>query len=573
MHKIKTVLLTISAVLLLVSCGNIAPVRDTSSIDEMQKAVDDSITSNIDGAQQATNGAAAPADVSLALIPPLQFGGKPVEQMEEKFDIAVDKASAREFFMGLVKGTPYNMVVHPQVSGEISLELQSVSIDEVMQVVRSVYGYSYKKTGKLYQVMPSGLRSEIFKVDYLNIEREGFSETQVSAGRITDAGTSGVSNSDSSDNDSNKNDDNTSGGQGVIGTRIRTHALSSFWQELHNTLELLVGTGKGQSIVITPQVGIVVVRALPQELESVRDYLKKSELILRRQVIIEAKILEVELNDSFQAGVDWQALGKPSDGKTITVGSAAEALINPEKIGGIFSVNAQLNDFAVMIDLLETQGVVQVLSSPRISTVNNQKAVIKVGTDEFFVTEVTNTTTTSSGSTTNNPSVELTPFFSGISLDVTPQISEDGEVILHVHPSISKVEDQQKEVAFGDQLLGLPLALSTIRETDSIIFAQSGQVVVIGGLMQNVSKDVDAGTPFLKDLPLFGPAFQQKRQVSVKSELVILLKPVVMGSEEWNTELQKSSDRFNDLRTRMDREYTEQTQQNSQHNNQQDNTQ
>lgn len=565
MRKMKITLTILATLLLLISCANMVPARDTSSIEEMQTAVDEGIGSNVTSAETIT---AAPDDVSLALMPALQFGGKPAEIAEEKFDIAVDKASAKEFFMGLVKGTRYNMVVHPQVSGEISLELRDVSIDEVMQVVRSIYGYSYKKSGQLYQVMPSGLRSEIFKVDYLNVDREGFSETQVSAGRVTDAGSSGVSNSDGNDNDSNKNDDSSSSGQGVIGTRIRTHAQSSFWGELHNTLQLLVGNDKGQSIVITPQVGIVVVRAMSDELEAVREYLKKAELILRRQVIIEAKILEVELNDSFQAGVDWTALGKPSDGKTINVGSAAEAVINPDKIGGIFSVNAQLSDFAAMIELLETQGVVQVLSSPRISTVNNQKAVIKVGTDEFFVTEVTNTTTTSSGSTTNNPSVELTPFFSGISLDVTPQISEDREVILHVHPSISKVEDQQKVVAFGDDLLDLPLALSTIRETDSIIFARSGQVVVIGGLMQNISKDVDAGTPFLKDLPLFGPAFRQKRQISVKSELVILLKPVVMGSDEWNAELQKSSERFNDFRERISPESSQPNSERTQDNTQ-----
>lgn len=540
--------------MLLWGCESVSPVRDTSSIDEMQKAVNESIASNNAGQSQSGESTAAPTDVSQALIPPLQFGGQSTVIQEEKFDIAVDKAPAKEFFMGLVKGTRYNMVVHPEVSGKISLELQRVSVDEVMNVVRSVYGYSYKKKGHLYQVMPSGLRSEVFKVDYLNIERDGLSETQVSAGRVTDSGSSGSSSSDGSDNDSNSNEDSSGGGGGVIGTQIRTRAQSNFWGELHASLQLLVGSDKGQSIVITPQAGIVVVRAEPEELESVRDYLNKAELILRRQVIIEAKILEVELNDGFQAGVDWQAIGEPSDGKSITVGTSSETIINPDDIAGIFSVGAQLNDFTAMIELLETQGVVQVLSSPRISTVNNQKAVIKVGTDEFFVTEVTNTTTTSSGSTSNNPSVELTPFFSGISLDVTPQISEDNEVILHIHPSISKVEDQQKEIIFGDDLINLPLAFSTIRETDSIVFAKSGQVVVIGGLMQNISKDIDSGTPYLQHIPFIGGAFKQKRQQSVKSELVILLKPVVMGTSDWNAELQKSADQFDNFRQRIDSE-------------------
>lgn len=544
----KVVLL---ATAMLVGCESVAPVRDTSSIEEMQQTVNDSIEANQRDTKAESN-ETVPSAVTQALMPPLQFGGVPSSVGEERFDIAVEQAAAKEFFMSLVKGTRYNMVVHPEVGGEISLELQRVTVDEVMDIVRSVYGYAYKRKGDLYQVMPSGLRTEVFKVDYLNIQREGYSETQVSAGRVTDSGSSGVSSSDSSDNNSNKNDDSTSGGSGVVGTKITTHAQSDFWSELQGTLQLLVGSDKGQSVVITPQAGIVVVKGMPDELEGVREYLKKAELILRRQVIIEAKILEVELKDGFQAGVNWNALGNPSSGKTIEVGNSSEMIINPNDIAGVFSINAQLKDFTAVIELLETQGAVQVLSSPRISTVNNQKAVIKVGSDEFFVTEVTNSTTTSSGSTTNNPSVELTPFFSGISLDVTPQISDDNEVVLHIHPSVSQVQDQQKEVAFGDSVLNLPLALSTIRETDSIIFANSGQVVVIGGLMQNLSRDVDAGTPYLQHIPFVGGMFKQKRQESVKSELVILLKPVVMGSDDWNSELRKSASKFDEFRDHME---------------------
>ena len=123
-----------------------------------------------------------------------------------------------------------------------------------------------------------------------------------------------------------------------------------------------------------------------------------------------------------------------------------------------------------------------VLSSPRIATMNNQKAVIKVGTDEFFVTDISSTTVTGAATTTS-PSIELTPFFSGVALDVTPQISEQGEITLHVHPSVSRVEDQIKSIEFGtdDTTLTVPLARSTVREADSIVRARNGQVVVIGG--------------------------------------------------------------------------------------------
>jgi MSHA biogenesis protein MshL len=194
---------------------------------------------------------------------------------------------------------------------------------------------------------------------------------------------------------------------------------------------------------------------------------------------------------------------------------------------------------------------VQVLSSPRISTVNNQKAVIKVGQDEFFVTDISNTTTTVTGSTTNNPEIELTPFFSGIALDVTPQIGENDEIILHIHPSISKVDDQVKTITLGDEVVELPLALSTIRESDSIVFAKSGQIVVLGGLMQDRAIDQSTGLPFFQSIPVFGYLFGQQRQAMVKSELVILLKPVIVGSSNTSGLLDDSQRRIKSFRETM----------------------
>jgi MSHA biogenesis protein MshL len=192
-------------------------------------------------------------------------------------------------------------------------------------------------------------------------------------------------------------------------------------------------------------------------------------------------------------------------------------------LGSTFTLNASFTDFEAIIDLLETQGTVQVLSSPRISTVNNQKAVIKVGSDEFFVTDISTTTVTAGSAINTNDSPELTPFFSGIALDVTPQISSAGVVTLHVHPTVSDVTEQRKSIAGDD----VPLAASTIRESDSIVRARSGQIVVIGGLMETSSSDSDAGVPWLSKVPVLGYAFKQKQQSSVKRELVILLKPVV----------------------------------------------
>ena len=218
----------------------------------------------------------------------------------------------------------------------------------------------------------------------------------------------------------------------------------------------------------------------------------------------------------------------------------------------MFSVAINSGNFNTFIELLQLQGNVQVLSSPRIATLNNQKALIKVGTDEFFVTDVSNTTTVGTTTNTSNPSVELTPFFSGIALDVTPQISESGIVTLHIHPSVSQVVDQEKTIEIAGFTQTLPLALSTVRESDSIVRAQNGQVVVVGGLMLDSLDDDHAKPPLLGDIPGLGELFRHNRRRSLKSELVILLRPIVVQDQgEWVDALRVSGDSFNRLKQHL----------------------
>nr|MBL0711612.1 hypothetical protein [Colwellia sp.] len=164
-------------------------------------------------------------------------------------------------------------------------------------------------------------------------------------------------------------------------------------------------------------------------------------------------------------------------------------------------------------------------------------AIIKVGEDEYFVTDVSSTTTTGT-STTTIPEVELTPFFSGISLDVTPQIDEDGSVILHVHTSVTRTEEQNKTIVLGKETLVLPLAQSRVRESDTIIRAKSGEVVIIGGLIETYKIDLESKTPFLGDIPYLGELFKSKSEKTQKRELVIMLKPIVVGQDTWKTQLQ-----------------------------------
>ena len=500
--------------------------------------------------------APVPMEVAEALVPLLDPVFEDYDPSAERFDISVTDLPPREFFQTLVRDTPFNVVVHPEIAGNVTLSLKNVTLDEILSLTRDLYGFEFEREGLLYRILPGGLRTEIFKVSYLNMSRTGGSEIQVSAGQVSNARSGNSQNQQSSNNSQDNNRDQQGSAQGVTGTHISTRSESNFWSQLQFTLDTIVGSGEGRAVVTSPESGMIVVRAMPAELRTVEDYLERSELIMQRQVILEAKILEVRLNEGFRQGISWSDIAELNDDlnpdgspqKVASFGLAGDPISNPG-LEGVFSTALQFRDFDALIQLLSSQGSVQVLSSPRIATVNNQKAVIKVGSDEFLVTEIrVDQNNNVNSNNTTNTDVELTPFFSGIALDVTPQIGEDGRVILHVHPSISEVTDQTKVVSLGDRDLTLPLARSTIRETDSVISAYSGQVVVIGGLISDTSQIDRVGVPVLGRLPVVGNAFSQKSETKTKSELVILIRPIIASPENMRQDIADTRSRFTQLR-------------------------
>lgn len=549
-----------AAALLLAGCAGPMEREPESgpTLDRIREALDEGAAAN--------ESDETPADVEAALMPGMdeQLSGEQADAgtQTERFDLSVTNATARSFFMGLVEGTPYNMVVHPDVEGEISLELKDVTVPEVMDIARRVYGYEFERRSTGYIVMPARMESQIFYVDYLNVNRGGESNMRVSSGEVTSA-----SNGDGNDNGGDSRDRSP-------GSRIGTSSDANFWGTLRETVRSIVGSGEGRSVVIDPQAGLVVVRAMPGELRDVRGYLSAAQENLQRQVVLEAKIIEVQLSESNETGINWAALGDGANGDAVIAGQGTISQGNTDVLtdsgafdptsvtspgsaggafdfGGIFAVGARANDFAALIRLLDTQGDVQVLSSPRVSTLNNQKAVIKVGDDEFFVTDIETDTDTTAATSTRSVDVDLTPFFSGIALDVTPQISESGNITLHVHPTVSEVTDQQKTITFAGQEQSLPLAVSQVRESDSVVRAKDGQVIVIGGLMQDESRRNRAQPGGLGDLPLIGGAFRQKADSSSRSELVILLRPMITGggSDDWSEQIQEMRKRLPDEET------------------------
>lgn len=497
--------------------------------------------------EQSQNKVAPPPSVQAALIPPLDIAGS--SGAGPRFDVAVNDMPARDFFLSLMQSAGQNLLVHPEVTGNITFSLSNVNLEEVLAAVRDSYGYDYRRTSYGYQIQPNQAITRTYDLNYLNVQRLGTTDTRVSSGQVTSSDNTGVGVGGTTTSSTSST---------VNASQLLTSSNVDFWAEIREVIAMMIGNEEGNQVVVNPQAGLLVVRAASADQQAVENFLRQAQRNLQRQVILETKILEVNLSDGFQAGINWSFL---QGQKGISLGGFATTaggvnipnipLEGPGGIGGVFGATFDFGNFEGVVQLLETQGDVRVLSSPRISTLNNQKAVIKVGTDEFFVTDVSTTTTSLAGGTTApDLDITLTPFFSGISLDVTPQIDENDQITLHVRPTVSRVQDQNKSIQLGsaDNVFNLPLALSTTRQSDSIVRARSGQVVVIGGLLENRNSNDDANVPWLSKLPFAGALFQQQRKSLEQTELVILMRPQVVNDQVWLDELRKSSESFRSTR-------------------------
>lgn len=552
-------LLLLIGFLLNAGCDRFVHPLHGMAIDQMHDVIQDGIKADSveRGCYKRKKPYIVPASVSNALLPDFASRSKKHCIRQKRFDISANQIPAKVFFMSLVEGTPYNMAVNPNVSGTITLELKNVTIREALEAVRDTYGFEFHKTSYGYEVLPPKLETKIFTLNYLDVKRKGKSVTEMTSGQISEQ----VTSSTIGGTTYSPTPISTGGNQTTTaGVEVDTRSEADFWRGIEISLKGMVGNQNGRSVVVNRQSGVVIVRAFPPELHQVTRFLERIQTNIERQVILEAKVMEVQLNDQFQAGIDWNLIGKVIED---TEGGIAQSATfhqfdntDLKDFNSIFTIRIK-GDFGALIKLLQTQGNVQVLSSPRISTLNNQKAVIKVGTDQFFVTGVS-TTNVTSGSLVNNvfptQNINLTPFFSGVTLDVTPQISSCGEVILHIHPTVSLVRDQEKTIVLGNTGIGntqntyiLPLAQSTIRESDNIVRAKNGQVIVIGGLLQNDMREQIAGVPVLSKLPFLGSFFRRTEQLSSKIELVILLRPRITNNKVWRDELKQADKTYDNM--------------------------
>ncbi len=514
-----------------------------------------------------------PEQVLRALVPPLTSDvPRPAALAEPRFDLAVTGATAAQVFQAIGSGSRYSILLPPALQGgAISLSLKDVTAREALDVMRELYGFEYRHDGNRVYVQQAALQTRVFHVSYPSTRRVGRSDTRVSSGSISsNAGTAGAAATTSA----------------AEGSQVTSTSDADFWKELDIGLKMVVGSEAGRQVVSSHHSGVVVVRAFPRELREVENYLRAARLSIDRQVMLEAKIVEVSLKEGFESGINWSGLkdgnhrfsigadasrvwipgsigtaaGIPPNALVTNVDASttpatvipttlAQLLSSPATGMGVLNMALTTGSFAGLLSFLETQGAVHVLSSPRVAAINNQKAVLRVGTDDFFITNVSTTATSSASGSVVTPSITVQPFFSGISLDVTPQIDAEGMVTLHIRPSVSQVSERSRVVNLGTMgSFTLPLASSNVNETDTVVRVQDGNIVAIGGLMQQVQTDDDAKVPGVGDVPLAGQLFKRSNRRLEKREVVFLIKPtVIKGEAQWQADMASTAERLGNL--------------------------
>lgn len=572
----------ISLLMLLSACGSSYPPRQGETLGLIQ--------SEMKAAEALQNKRAQDA-IEQAMLPakPSSNGSRNIKS-EPRFDLVVNEAPARQVFTAIVSGTRYSILMPPELTGRITVNLKNVNIREALEAIRELHGYDYKVQGTRIIVQPNTIQTRVFQINYLASKRLGTSELAISSGSLINASPSGSGSAGISQSTPGAIGQGGAGGaQGPAASRVQTSSDVDFWSNLETALTALLaasgnggapvgvaGAGESPAVVVNKMSGVVVVRAMPRELRMIENYLRVTQTVVERQVMLEAKIMEVTLSESHQAGVNWGAFGS-GNGAFAAGSSGPNSLLRPLSAtntpqtltdnlahtvlpglagsmvtgaNGLVGLAFQTANFAMLLNFLESQGSVEVLSSPRIATLNNQKAVLKVGTDETFITgfTVSASTTTVGGvsSATAVPTPTTSTLFSGISLDVMPQIDETGQIVLHVHPSVSKVTETQKSFNLGSAggTITLPLASRSVNESDSIVRVLNGNIVAIGGLMSQDQIVERSGLPGTTQSSM-GVVVGQRGSSLKKRELVILLKPTVIdGAAAWTKDLEDTGERL-----------------------------
>lgn len=482
-----------------------------------------------------------PRTVSIPDVQPRPAALRLLEQT--RFSLNVQDAELASLVLGLGRDSPFNTVVDPGLEGRVTADFRDLSLREILDQLLRPRGYRYAVNGNVLRVSRSQRGTRTYRIDYPNYARRGTSDLSIS-GAIAVKPDIGAGESGSSAED-------------VSTTGIQTTQVVDFWTELEEGLRGIVMAGEedgveeeesakegvpalaNRRVVVARQAGIVTVTAEPERLHEVEIYLQEVALSTQRQVLIDVQILEVDIGDDLSLGVDWEAAFDVNNtegvaARTLNIGSEPANIVSdlaPVLTGGGFLFGIASDEIGVLLSALASQRNVRVVSTPRLATLNNHKALIKVVRNEvFFVAEVETQILENVGAEVTTEFVpQIVPV--GVTLDITPQISDDDQITMHVHPSISEVVDIVPQ-PIADPSLDVAGSLPVIdlRETDTVMRVEDRQTILIGGLIQSRELDRQRKVPLLGEIPWLGQLFRLSEVEETRSELVILVTPTVLDA-------------------------------------------
>ncbi|MFA4916736.1 MAG: secretin N-terminal domain-containing protein [Syntrophales bacterium] len=440
---------------------------------------------------------------------------EPQKEIEELFSLTLRDEEINQVFLALSRQISCSIIVDPEVKGRVTMDLKKVTLKEVLDTLTSFLGLEYEIKGSIIRVSMPRIDTRVFTLNYVTTTRKGSGKLQA---------VTGVSGYEAAGGGGSRGD---AKGGSTIETGPDTADL---WKEIEEGLKNMIS--KEGKLVINKLGNTVLVTDLSANLKRIAEFLERIEGSVQRQVIIQAKIVEVALSDQYKMGLDWSAISRMGDFSGALSGgmSFAQSLATET---GAFQVGVSSGDFNGLLDAMSQQGQLNILSSPKVSTLNNQKAVIKVGREEVFFEpkyDVVTTTDPLTGKIKDTQSalssVEPRTVTIGIVLDVTPQISSDGYITMNIHPSVTELV-KIEEFRVKDEVYATAPVID-IRETDTMVRVSDGQTIVIAGMMQDKKKEVKTRVPFLGDIPFLGNLFSRTEEEKQKTELVILLTPTIL---------------------------------------------
>lgn len=443
-------------------------------------------------------------------LPPLEDVA-PIRAEEPLYSLRVRNMDIRQALAMFARVYHLNIIPDADIRGQISVDFHDLSFRQAMDAMLGSLDFAWERDGNLIRV--HAWETQDFSVNYIRLVRSASGSSQASAS--SESGGSG----------------GTSGDSGAI--TISQQDTVRFWDELEKQLSMLVS--KEGRLVVNRMAGIIQVTERPSRMRRVRDFLARLTRSIERQVLIDVKIVEVSLDDSHQLGIDWSRIDPGALAHSVTftmnntVTQPAGGLTLPANVLTLnisHLSNRGKGDIKSVISALSEQGKVKIISQPKVRTLNNQPAMIKVGVDKTFFRKEQSTTT---GTATTTASTDVPQVVTeGIVLTITPQVADDGQIMMDISPVITRISSVT-EVKDKNGVVLSSAPNVDIRQASSLVRARDGSTIVLGGLIQNTTSTTDRGIPLLKNIPLLGYLFKGVARIKKRTELVIFITPHIVG--------------------------------------------